>query len=210
MPTFTSVTDNQIDLFIEPARLLLAGNSGSGKSWFISRLINKYKDKFKTIVIVGSDLENIDSDIVTRRDSFNPLIDDFIAPLLIVYDDILYNKKLVENASETFIRGRHLNISSIFLSQNLYYNDKNYRVISMNCTHVILFRIRCLKQISLFASGMLSDSLIDSFKRLYKRHVLKNKYSYLLIDFNKDIDNDILAIRTNVVDDSQYESAFQI
>jgi len=197
----TLVSAGDLDIFHDPSRLLIGGFSGSGKSYFVSKLLKKYNHKFRKIIVVGSDLENVEGIKIERNDSFNPLLEEELeTPLLIIYDDVLFNKKILENAAEVYIRGRHLKISSIFLTQNLFFSDKNFRIISLNCTHVILFRTRDIGQIKFFIRSYLQGSQVENFINLYKRYVLKEKHRYLMIDFTKDIESP-LAIRKNVVDE---------
>ena len=53
---YTSVSGDELDVFSQPARILVAGASNSGKSFFVSRLVNKNHSKFKRIVIIGANL----------------------------------------------------------------------------------------------------------------------------------------------------------
>lgn len=115
----------------------------------------------------------------------------------------------MEVAKTCFIKGRHQNISSIFLTQNLYLQDKAFRIIGLNCSHTILCKSRDLKQISLFAGSFLEKKLVASFIEVYKQMVQKKKFGYILIDFQQDIDSPI-AVRTNVFNETPYESAFAL
>ena len=72
---YTSVSGEELDVFSQPARILVAGASNSGKSFFVSRLVNKYHSKFKRIVIIGANLENVDGLNLIRDDQYNPLLE---------------------------------------------------------------------------------------------------------------------------------------
>jgi len=206
---YTSISSTELDIFHQPARLLISGFSGSGKTFLVTRLIEKYRERFSRIIVVGSDLDHSGGLNIERCDNFNPLIDNEInGHILIIYDDVLYNKKIIETAAEVFIRGRHLNISSIFLTQNIFFSNKHFRIISINTTHVILLRSRDIKQVKCFASSFLTDVQIESFIRLYKKWVMREKFKYVLIDFTKDIDSP-LAIRKNIVNED-YEVAVSL
>ena len=187
----------QVEFFHTPSRFLIAGLSGSGKSFFTSQLINKYKSKFNKIVVLGSDLENIEGVEIERNDCFDPFSEELEGNTLIVFDDIIFQTKLVKLASEIFIRGRHLKISALFLTQNLFLSDKFFRLISLNSTHVVLFKVRDLKQISYFAKTFLKDTEVDSFISIYKKTVLKEDFNHLLIDFSKPL-NSKLRIRSRI------------
>ena len=53
-------TEENLDLFLEPARIIIAGNSNSGKSYITKQIIYKYSSKFNLIIICG--VTNFDID----------------------------------------------------------------------------------------------------------------------------------------------------
>ena len=192
------ILHSEVDIFHTTARILIAGFSGSGKSFFTSKLINLYKHKFSRIISIGSDLEQVDQVDIIRDDDFNPFLDhDGLLPILLIYDDIIFDAAKMKIACEVFIRGRHKNISVILISQNIFLQSKEFRCISLNCTHIILLRMRDFRQISHFSSTFLTQEKKEAFLKLYKLIVLKDKYQYLLIDFNKNFDSK-LQLRTNL------------
>lgn len=178
------------------------------KVFFISKLIRKYRRNFDSVIVVGASLENIEDLEVTRNDNYNPLTDGVNGKTLVVYDDIIYKKEKLATCAETFTRGRHLGLNVILITQNLFLNDKNYRIISLNCTHVAIFRNRDIKQIFCFARSFLENDLVNIFVNLYKRLVMNTNHGYIFIDFNKNIDN-ALFIRSSVVNEG-YEKAYKI
>lgn len=193
------VLSSEVDIFHTCARILIAGFSNSGKSYFTSKLINLYKNKFKRIIVIGSDLEQVDQVEIVRNDDFNAFLEhDGLSHILIIFDDIIYQPKKLKHATEVFIKGRHKNISSIFLTQNIFLPNKDYRCISLNSTHVILMRMRDIRQITHFSSTFLTQEKREAFLNLYKLIVLKEKYRYLLIDFTQNSDSK-LQLRTNLV-----------
>jgi len=207
-----TILKEDVDLFVKPSRFLVAGLSGSGKSYFTSNLIRRYRDKFDKIVVIGSDLENISDLNVERNDSFNPLNDEYDSEnksLLIVFDDVIFYPHLVKVAGEIFVRGRHKNISALFLTQNLYMSDKSFRILSLNASHVVLFTIRDINQIKYFGKSFLNEEKVSDFITLYKKIVLKRSHGYLLIDFTKSYDSR-LKIRSSVLGENILEEVFEI
>ena len=203
------VLDEDLNIFHKPARLLICGNSGSGKSSLLVALLQKYRNNFDLVVVIGADLEGVESLDIKRDDDFNPLLDAVKGEkTLVIFDDCIFNQKQMKVASESFVRARHLGVSLIFLSQNLYLQDRNYRVIGLNVTHVFLLKQRDLKQIILYAKSFLEDNLVQKFVDVYKKIVLKIKYNYILIDFTKDYDSPLL-IRSNLTGET-YEKAYQL
>ena len=203
------ISEKDLSLFDNPFRILIAGASNSGKSFFASELIRRYYLKFTKIIVIGSDLENIDDLNIERNDDFNPFdeLESLIGETLVVFDDVIFNENIIKIASQCFIRGRHLRISCIFLSQNLFLNNKYFRIISLNCTHVVLFQMRDSKQIKYFAKSFLSDGKIEPFSKLYRKEVLNKDYNYLFIDFTKH-PNSKLQIRNNIFNIGSFEKIY--
>ena len=57
-----------------------------------------------------------------------------------IMDDLMQSasgNQLVENL---FTNGRHLNLSVVFVSQNLFYTGKKCRTISLNSTYIVVFK----------------------------------------------------------------------
>ena len=203
---YRCIESDEIDIFKEPARLIIGGSSGSGKSFFISKLIRKYRRKFSRVIVIGSNLQNCTDLNIERNDTFDPFLDEISGNILIIYDDILLNKNLLAKAAEVFLRGRHFNFSVCLLTQNIFHNCKFYRTIALNCTHNILMRMRDIKQINCFGQTFLTKGEVEKFVTLYKRIVIREKYRYILIDFTTFVE-DPLCFRSFICDES-YEQAF--
>ena len=65
-------------------------------------------------------------------DDYNP---DKENKILIVFDDMIADKKLDSTVTELFIRGRKLNISLVFITQSYFKVPKDVR---LNTTHFLL------------------------------------------------------------------------
>lgn len=199
-----TVQESSLDIFRLPARITIAGASGSGKSFICSKLINFYKHKFRKIIVVGTKLENLDGQKVEYKTQYNPFEDDDMVEntnndlqTLIVYDDVLLDTKCMKAAGETFMRGRHLNLSVVFICQNIYHADKMLRLITLNSTHIFLLRMRDINQVSCFGRSFLSSDSVKNFTLLYRKIVMKQQFSYILIDFTQAFD-DVLTIRSHL------------
>ena len=163
---YTRVSEEEVDVFSLPARILVAGASNSGKSFFVSRLVNKYQTKFKRIVIIGANLENVDGLNIIRDDQYNPLLETGSnEESLVIFDDVIFNPRVMKIAAETFTRGRHMNVSLIFCTQNLFLADKAYRTITLNLTAAFLLRIRDSRQVTLYGNTFLPKEKINCINK---------------------------------------------
>ena len=114
-PKYPRVMDPELDIFNKPARILVAGASNSGKSYLVSKLIQRWHEKFERIVVIGSDLENVLGLNVLRDDFYNPLNEsNECESSLVIFDDVIFNPRIMKVAAECFTRGRHKNPSLIF------------------------------------------------------------------------------------------------
>ena len=88
--------------------------------------------------------------------------------------------QLVENL---FTDGRHLNLSVIFVSQNLFYTGKKCRTISLNSTYIVVFKNpRDQTQIRHLACQMFPSK--PKFSQAAYEEETKDPYRYLFLDFH--------------------------
>ena len=204
---FDVVNSEELNIFAQPARIALIGSSGSGKTSLFVRLVEKYKNFFQAIIVIGGDLTAIPGVAHLRRDDdFNPLTEELDGKTLILFDDSIFDKRILKIAAESFTKIRHKNCSVVLCSQNLFFNSNEYRTILHNLTHLFLLRIRCLKQLTNFSRSFLSRDQVDKFLEIYKKTVLKEKYRYIVIDYTKDFDS-ILMLRSDIFYED-YEKAY--
>ena len=118
--------------------------------------------------------------------------------ILIVFDDMIAdminNKKLNPVVTESFIRGRKLNVSIVFITQSHFKVPKDVR---LNSTHFFIMKIpnkRELQQISLNHS---SDIDFKDFMKIYKKCTAES-YSFLVNNTTLPSD-DSLRFRKNLL-----------
>ena len=107
---------------------------------------------------------------VIRHDFYNPLHEsNECESSLFIFDDVIFNPRIMKVATEYFTRERHKNVSLIFCTQNLFLADKAYRTITLNLTAAFLRRIRDTRQVSLYGKTFLNSDKITDFIALFKK-----------------------------------------
>lgn len=114
---------------------------------------------------------------------------------MLIFDDILSDitrdfEQLFCNASH------HMNCSIIFLTQNLFYDAKAFRTMSLNSHYIVIMKNpRDSQQVSILARQIKPDNpnfIISSFAEATKK-----QYSYLILDFAPNSANTI-RFRNNI------------
>ena len=119
---------------------------------------------------------------------------------LVIIDDLMHEAN--EGVSQIFTKGsHHKNLSVLFLTQNLFFNSKHARTMSLNAQYMVIFKNpRDAAQISHLGRQMfpsrngskfLSEAFVDATSR---------PYGYLFIDLKADTD-ERLRVRTNIFPD---------
>ena len=184
--------ENDIDIFAEPARIMISGTSGAGKTTLLCKLVLAYEFKFDIILVCGSknhQLENIKEikdKLFIREEITNPFdykINENTS-ILYVLDDCFEQANKSEIVSKVFTAGRHKKCSTIFLVQNLMGNGPQRRTISLNCTHFIFLRQRDIRQIQYIAREIYGKKLAEEFANNYKEIITGNPHSYVLVDLS--------------------------
>ena len=184
-----SFPDSVTDIFNVPARIIIAGYSNSGKSVLCSRIIEKYHAKFKQILYCGvdshplQDNEEIGSKLTVSSEILNPFEYVFHDEnLLFILDDCFLEAVKNKNVVDAFTKGRHKNISTIFITQNMFFTGKHSRNISLNCSHYLLLRNRDMGQIETLGRQLYGKGKGNDFLAIYKKALSVNNYGYLLVD----------------------------
>ena len=98
-------------------------------------------------------------------------------------DDLVQSasgNQLVENL---FTNGRHLNLSVVFVSQNVFYTGKKCRTICLNSTYIVVFENpRDQSQIRHLACQMFPSN--SKFLQAVYEEETKEPYGYLFLDFH--------------------------
>ena len=116
---------------------------------------------------------------------------------LLIFDDLMEEASRRKDVKNLFTRGRHEDMSVIFLAQNTFHQGGHFREISLNTDYFIIFKnVRDGSTINYLASQM---NARDFLPRAYK-HATRDAYSHLLLDMRSDTD-ERLRVRAKVFDE---------
>ena len=127
--------------------------------------------------------------------------------MLVIYDDNFLSAANDETVANVFIKGRHLGISAILITQNLFMQGKYARSISLNCTHFLLLKQRDLGQIEILGRQLFGREKAKVFLKAYRRAIEGKPYGYILADVSITTPEE-LSLRSNVADEGPCEVVY--
>ena len=210
----TTFSGEETDLFYNPARIIIAGYSNSGKSVFCQKIIELNHEKFQHILYCGVDSHDlqshpdIGSKITVTETILNPFDYSHFGNILFILDDCFLQAVENKNVVDTFTKGRHKNISTIFITQNLFFSGKHARNIALNCSHYVLMKNRDMNQIETLARQIFGKGKAKEFVEIYKKALSINSFGYLLIDLAVNTP-EALQLRTNILGETDYQIVYQ-
>ena len=96
---------------------------------------------------------------------------------MVVFDDMIADslvmKKLNPIVTESFIRGRKLNISIVFITKSYFAVTKNIR---LNSTHYFIMNIPNKRELQQIVFNHSSDIGFEDFINFYKKCTVKSYY----------------------------------
>ena len=133
------------------------------------------------------DYEPIDQETIDQRH------------ILLFYDDCMSNFMNSKIGSELFYKGRHFNFSIIITLQNYFYNGSEAQTIRAQASHLVLFKIRSIHQVSSLSRTLESGKdRIQRFHDIYTKYVINRKYGYISIFLDCE---DEIRYRSDLVDE---------
>jgi len=191
-------------IFKHPFTCIVAGPTGSGKTLFTKRLIENASSMItpppQKIIWCYSIYQRLFSDIkdVEFREGLpNNAEFDGSERVLLIIDDLMRELSSSTTAVDIFTRlSHHMNLSVIYLSQNMFYKGSQNRTISLNVQYFVLFKNpRDGQQIAILARQMFPTMwryVVEAFS-----DATNEPYSYLLIDLKPNTD-DKLRVRSQI------------
>lgn len=174
-----------------PFRMLICGNSGSGKTNMLLDLIHRLSGTFKNIYICCRSKEEplyeyLEKQIpegltfieCLEKEDY-PVLEDIPDTTLIVFDDLVLEKDQ-STIAEFFIRSRKKNISCVYISQSYF---KTPKIIRSQCNYVVLKKINSNRDLSLILGDFPLDITLPELKKVYSK-CSKGIEQFLLIDVN--------------------------
>ena len=176
-------------------RMLICGNSGSGKTNLLYHMLmkpllyydeiylyarNLEQDKYKKLIKKMMDLSHkLGYEIIhTSNDEIIPVTEmEYLDnQKLVIFDDYVCDKNQ-RQLIDYFIQGRHKNCSVIYLSQSFYKTPKDIR---LNCSHYCVYEFPSARE----ANRISSELGVD--KDIYKI-ATKQPFTFLYVDKPKKI-----------------------
>lgn len=199
-----------------PFSCVISGPSNSGKTYFVKELVANMERLIsvpvENIVYIYDCWQPLYNDLLKIRDiKFvqgipAALDDDELLPVsktnLLVIDDVMRDASGNTEIEKVFTQYvHHRNLSAIYLVQNLFFQGKSSRTISLNTNYLIVFKNpRDNNQIAVLGRQMFpgnSKFFLDSFK-----NATEKPYGYLLIDY-KAKTPDIFRLRSDLLSEYQ-------
>jgi Poxvirus A32 protein len=199
-----------------PFNAICAGGSKSGKTTFVNNLLSLSDTIFtkrpEKVILYYKYMQDIYDDmqrrglihdliqINTKDFNYNSIVE-LIEPYkdgngsMIIFDDTM--TELTPDFEQVFTNlSHHQNCSIIYITQNLFYQDKTFRSMSLNAHYVIAMKnARDQQQFKIFSSQICpgnSTYVVDAY-----RDATKYPYSYLLLDFTQDSPS-VLRLRSKI------------
>lgn len=198
--------------FRTPTTCMVSGATMSGKTHFIYRIllnaIGMFEIPPQKIIYCYSQYQplfeemerNITSLVLYQGLSSKEQIEKWtegIKHTPVILDDLMTQVAKSEETVAVFsITAHHKNCTVFFLTQNLFFQSKNFRSLSLNCHYVVLFRsLRDSWQILSFGAQVYPGQS-SFFKDAYQKATSKS-YGYLLVDMNP-ASHDKYRLRTHI------------
>ena len=200
-----------------PFTAVIAGPSGSGKTVFVKTFLNFIKNMMaptpEEIVWCYGEWQESYDDLYKLQNNIHfvegipDTIDDWKSDKrrLIIIDDLM--SETDNKITKLFTKGsHHRNISVMYIIQNIFFQNKEQRTISLNSHYIVVFKNpRDASQITHLAKQMYPGKL-KYVQEAYKDATSK-PHGYLLIDLRQDTP-DHLRLRTDIFPSDQYQVVY--
>ena len=191
--------------FRHPFTAIVAGATMTGKTEYVAKLI-KYRDE-----LIVPNVQRVIYSYKKWQPAYEKMNDDveFIKgmnfelnkaiPTLLIVDDQMASAG--DKLTELFtVSAHHENCSIIFITQNLFFQDKAFRTASLNSQYLILFKNpRDSSQIMHLARQMYPRGKAQNMIKAYE-DATSGPYGSLVVDLKPDTPS-ALRLRANMLPD---------
>lgn len=203
-------------VFNTPCSILVAGPTQSGKTSLVYRMLREKKRLFvpaptRTILIYKEHQKLYrlmkKHNLIQHMVSYLPALADLKklakaeqakgGALMVIFDDqLMETTKNMEYLEAWSVSCHHLNMTLLFLAQQIFFDSPMYRSLSLNSQCFILMKNpRDLRSVTTLASRMYphhSKFMVEAYKE-----ATKSSYGYILVDFQQATPEH-LRLRTNI------------
>ena len=197
-----------------PASYIVSGSSGTGKTQWTKKLLENWGRVVNThlpdrIVWLYSEFQPTYSEllVIFPQIEFIKGVPDDVCDMfdaqtrnLCIIDDLLQECAGNKNVANLFTKtSHHRNLSVIFITQNLFFQGKECRTISLNANYIIVFaNPRDKTQITNLSKQMYPGR--SKFMREAYEDATKDPYGYLFIDLKPSTPRE-LRLRSHIFPD---------
>jgi hypothetical protein len=185
-----------------PFTAIIAGPTGSGKTVFTFNMIENAQEMItpspeKIIYCYGEYQQIFNNYPQVEFNEGLPNISQFDGKqrVLLILDDLMTESN--DSVTNIFTKfSHHRNVSVIFLTQNLFFNSKHNRTMSLNSHYIVVFKNpRDALQIATLARQMYpgkSKFLVEAYK-----NATEKPFGYLMLDLKPDTEEKY-RVQTNI------------
>lgn len=199
--------DEKYSKFRHPFTALCVGATMTGKTTYLAKLIEHKDDMISPNV----------SRVIYSYNKWQPIFEtmkdihfvqgmDFklenSVPTLLIIDDNMNHTN--ETLAELFtVDCHHQNTSIIFVTQNLFFQNKFYRTACLNAQYMILFRSpRSCNQMTHLARQIYTGDKVKTMVKAFQ-DATKEPFSHFIIDLKPDTPQ-CMRLRSNVMKDEGF------
>ena len=173
--------------FKHPFTMIISGPTGSGKTVFVKSMISKGKfdTEFKEIIWCYSEIGSLEHNPDITYIEGLPNEDQFTGdPKLLILDDLMHEAG--DKVAKLFTKiSHHRNVSIIYISQNLFHQNKHARDMALNSHYMVVFKNpRDKSQITYLARQLFPEN--PNYVRDAYLQATSKPHGYLLFDLKQD------------------------
>ncbi len=199
-----------------PSSYIISGSSGCGKTQFTIKLLQnwtklvkegfpekivwlygEYQPTYTEILSIFPQIEFIQGIPENVCDMF-----DARTRNLCIIDDLMQEGSGDKNICNLFTKtSHHRNLSVIFINQNLFFQGKESRTISLNAHYIVLFKNPRDKTVVISLAKQMYPGNVKFMREAYE-DATKKPFGYIFIDLKPGTQEE-LRLRTHIFQDEQ-------